>query len=63
MKKRYIAPEVNMVTIGSVLPLAASGVTTDRGIGYGGVDEEGTLDPSSRRGHNVWDEVEDEADE
>lgn len=31
------------------------GVTSDRGIDYGGVDEEGSLDPSSRR-YESWDD-------
>jgi len=34
--------------------LAASGVSSDKGIGYGGVDEGGTMDPSARRRKDVW---------
>ena len=29
-------------------------------IGYGGVDEDGTITPSARRHHGVWDEDEEE---
>ena len=40
--------------------LMNSGVSDpDRGIGYGGADEEGDMDPASRR-HSVWDYEEDD---
>lgn len=36
-------------------------ITSDKGIDYGGVDEEGTKDPASRKYHDVWeDETEEE---
>ena len=35
------------------------GVTSEKDIGYGGVDEEGTKDPASRRYRNEWEEEED----
>ena len=34
-------------------------ITSDKGIDYGGVDEEGTMDPASRR-YDVWGEEENE---
>ena len=42
--------------------LAASGVSSDKGIGYGGIDGEGTKDPAARRRHNEWDSGEAEND-
>ena len=38
----------------------AKSVTSDNGIGYGGVDEEGDHDPAARRRRDVWDEEEEE---
>ncbi len=35
---------------------ASQGVTSGNGIGYGGVDENGSKDPASRREFSVWDE-------
>ena len=46
MKKRYIIPQVSIVQIMHELPIAGSGVTGNNGIGYGGVDTDGTLEPS-----------------
>jgi len=34
-------------------------ITSDKGIDYGGVDEEGTMDPASRR-YDIWEEKENE---
>mgnify|MGYP006916267233 FL=1 len=36
--------------------LCASAVYSDNGIGYGGVDEDGTIDPEARSHRGVWDE-------
>lgn len=48
MKKRYIIPEVKVVRLHGERMLAASGVIgvigDDEGIGYGGIDEDGSLD-------------------
>lgn len=46
-KKMYITPEVQVVEAENVQLLTGSGVNSDLGIGYGGVDEGGTLDPSA----------------
>lgn len=46
MKKKYNMPKLDEVLTETEMPLAASGVTSDIGIDYGGVDEEGEQDPS-----------------
>lgn len=46
-KKEYIAPSMDVVEIKNMQLLAGSGVTSDNGIDYGGVDDEGIIDPSS----------------
>jgi len=46
-KKEYIAPSMDVVEIKNMQLLAGSGVTSDNGIDYGGVDDEGTLDPTA----------------
>ena len=45
MKKTYIIPKMRIHVVYHEQPLAASGVVSDKGIGYGGVDTEGTQDP------------------
>ena len=58
MKATYITPGMEIEEISVESMIATSGVTGD-GIGYGGVDEDGKLTPSSRgrRGSwgNLWD--------
>ena len=51
MKKTYIIPEITVEHAESAMPLAASGVTSNNGIGYGGVDQAGTLDPSTKENY------------
>ena len=47
MKKTYIIPETTFVIVSHEMPLAGSpGVTGNNGIGYGGVDTDGTIEPS-----------------
>jgi len=56
MKKTYIEPFIEMDCMDSEQTLCASNDITSsgiEGISYGGVDEEGTLDPASRR-HSIW---------
>ena len=63
MKKNYIAPSMEMTSIELQQMVAASnGVYSGNGITYGGVDGDGTKDPSSRRGGSVWDDDEDDWD-
>jgi hypothetical protein len=49
MKKQYIVPSVRMMESESEELLTASGVRSDRGITYGGVDTEGEHEADSRR--------------
>lgn len=46
MKKRlYIAPDMEVVEVKAMTLLAGSGVSSDSGIGYSGVDVGGLQDP------------------
>ena len=45
-KKEYMTPTMDVVEIEKVTLLAGSGVTGD-GIGYGGIDDTGGLDPDA----------------
>ena len=55
MKKTYIAPNTDVVEIESEMILAASGVYSDKGIGYGGVDTEGSKDAEAKSVGSCWD--------
>ena len=47
-KKEYIAPNMKVLKIGTLMPLAISGVISDDediDIYFGGVDEEGIIEP------------------
>ena len=55
MKKTYIAPNTVVVDIESEMILAASGVHSDKGIGYGGVDTEGNKDAEAKPIGSCWD--------
>ena len=46
MKKIYCIPNMKAMQLQGEQMLAASGVTSNNGIGWGGVDTEGSLDPS-----------------
>lgn len=62
MKKNYIAPSVEITNVALQQMIAGSdGFKTNMdGLGgYGGVDEDGTKDPSSRRRRNIWEDDED----
>ena len=65
MKKEYMQPSTEMVMTRPAMMICGSqDITSDQGIDYGGVDEEGTKDPSSRRRRDVWeDEIENEEEE
>lgn len=63
MKKQYIKPSMIEVTVGSMQMLSGS-VKGSNGIGYGGVDHNGTVDPASRsHKYNNWDEDDEEDEE
>lgn len=53
MKTLYITPSVEILELSVENMIATSGVNSD-GIGYGGVDEEGTLIPSSNGRRGGW---------
>jgi hypothetical protein len=55
-KKKYVAPATSCDAVGEDGMLCASAVYSDNGIGYGGVDEDGTIDPEARSHRGVWDE-------
>ena len=59
MKKIYIAPNIVVVEIESAMLLQASpgnGVySSDTGIGYGGVDTDGSIDAEARPFDSRWD--------
>ena len=57
MKKNYIAPSMEMTSIELQQMVAASNGVYSDGITYGGIDTDGTKDPSSRR--SLWDEEDD----
>lgn len=63
MKKKYLEPTILIMTVNTVTILANSPeVTSNKDIGYGGVDKNGSLDPASRRRKDQWeDEEEDES--
>ena len=55
MKKTYIAPNTDVMEIESEKLLAVSGVYSDTGIGYGGVDTEGSMDAEAKSIGSCWD--------
>lgn len=63
IKKTYQRPATQVLKISLQGLLLGSDVQSDNGIGYGGVDGEGTKDPATRRRRNEWDSEETENDE
>lgn len=61
-KTAYIAPAIKtrIINIESVLVSASKGTISDNGIGYGGVDEDGTRDPAAKDEDIYWDSSIDE---
>ena len=65
MKKTYLQPSAEMVIAETSTFICGSQDITGSdgyGITYGGVDNEGGLDPASRRRRDVWEDVGDEED-
>ena len=55
MKAKYITPGMEIEEISVESMIATSGVHSDEyGIDYGGVDEDGSLTPSSRGRRGTW---------
>ena len=48
MKKNYLKPLSNLSDEIETAPLCGSTVTGNNGIGYGGTDKEGEIDPDAR---------------
>lgn len=60
MKKRYISPALKFKTVDTTEILSASGngvTAPDEGIGSGGVDTGGDMDPDAK-GFILWEEEE-----
>jgi len=57
MKKNYMEPSVVVaeVKLEGMTCASTGGVSSDYGIDYGGVDEQGTKEPSARR-RDVWED-------
>jgi hypothetical protein len=56
-KKYYVQPTLTIEKIAPAkLVCNSQAVTSDVGIDYGGVDEEGTVTVESRRHRTAWDE-------
>ena len=65
MKKTYLKPSAEVVRMGLAMMVCTSdsikaSINGKEEMGYGGVDDDGTLDPASRRRRNVWDEEEED---
>lgn len=63
MKNQYITPAAVIVSVGTILPLNASGVFgIDGSINYGGIDQDGTVHADSRRRRqgDLWEDEEEE---
>lgn len=59
MKKKYQTPKIALLACWGEPLMEGSGVESpDKGIGYGGVDDEGERDPESRLSWDVWAEDE-----
>ena len=55
MKKKYNTPEMSIVGLQYTRLLANSDVWSDVGLGYGGVDDDGSLIPETRE-NNILDD-------
>ena len=53
MKNIYIIPTIKRIVMLEVRTMVCASGVTGEGIGYGGVDIDGTMDPSSRQ-DNGW---------
>jgi len=61
MKKTYLKPSVLTVQANlQAMFCQSGGVTSNKGITYGGVDDEGSQEAAARRRHDIWEDEEDE---
>jgi len=58
MKKIYSAPVAEIMSTEMEELLVGSVSSVEKGIDYGGVDVDGSKDPSSRRQYEVWEDEE-----
>ena len=57
MRKTYICPLIKQEETECCAMLASSLISSDNGIGYGGVDEDGSHDPQVKEADwSLWDE-------
>lgn len=54
-KKEYKRPIVSAVHVQPSMMLCLSGVDSNKGIGYGGTDDAGAIDPATREKVFAWD--------
>lgn len=54
MKKTYLTPKATIVRCCDIQPLCGSVMSQSMDIGYGGIDEDGTVVAGVRR-YNAWD--------
>ncbi len=54
-RNEYKTPKTSVVCLWSSNVLCLSDVTSDKGIGYGGVDDSGSIIPSTREKDTYWD--------
>ena len=60
MKKTYMQPQIEVAIMRAMSIICGSDdIKSSKGIDYGGVDENGTKDPDSRR-VDYWEDEEDE---
>ena len=57
MKKNYIAPIMSMddLTLGTIIAQSGGVTASGQGLGYGGIDTEGTGEPSAKS-RNEWED-------
>lgn len=63
MKKVYITPTLEVVRMMTMQVLAGSGITGPQGTSYGGIDHNGTHDPSAPHHHYKEDEEDEEEED
>lgn len=54
MKRIYLAPAVDVLEYVTEGMVCGSGVTSDEGIGYGGIDENGAMEAETRQLFNIF---------
>lgn len=54
MKKHYIQPTMTKQEFETISLLSASGVKSNNGIGFGGVDNNGSADPDANSNSDLW---------